>query len=282
MSGFRLPRPNLRRISLFVALLCLGLATRAAAVTVSPSALFIDSRSQTGTLILFNGGTRPEEVEVTFAFGYPISDANGTVNVELRDTAPAGEPSIVPWMRAFPRRMVLQPGQRQVLRVLVQPPATLPEGEYWGRVLVRSRGGQPPIEQTSGDVRVQLNVETVIATAVMFRKGTMTTGLGVTAASAEMKDDQVEVTFDVARQGVAAYLGRVRAQLVGPDGRVAGEVEDALAVYRTLRRRFVFALPAGALRTGYTVRYTFDTERPDLPATGPVKAPPVTGTLPVR
>lgn len=281
MSGFRLPGPNLRRIAVLAVLLCLGLATRAAAVTVSPSALFIDSRSQTGTLTLYNGGTLPEEIEVSFAFGYPVSDVNGTVNVALRDTAPAGEPSIVPWLRAFPRRMVLQPGQRQVLRVLVQPPATLAPGEYWGRILVRSRGGQPPIEQTSGDVRVQLNVETVIATALLFRKGPVATGLAVKSARAEVVRDTVQATFDMERQGSAAYLGRVRAQLVGPDGRVASEVEDAIAVYRSLRRRFTFPLPRGA-RAGYRIRYTFDTERPDLPANGPVRAPAVTGTLSIE
>ena len=282
MSGFPLPRPDFRRIALLVALLLAGLATRAAAVTVSPSALFIDSRSRTGTLTLYNGGILPEEVEVSFAFGYPVSDSVGTINVELRDTASSGEPSIVPWLRAFPRRLVLQPGQRQVLRVLVQPPADLAEGEYWGRVLVRARGGQPPIEQTNGDVRVQLNVETVIATALMFRKGAVQTGITVQDARAETTPQGVQLTVDVARQGTAAYLGRVRAQLVAPDGRVQAEVEDAVAVYRTLRRRFVFPAPDGGLRPGYTVRYTFDTERPDLPAAGPVRAAPVAGAVAVR
>jgi hypothetical protein len=147
-------------------------------------------------------------VEVSFAFGYPVSDSAGTINVELRDSAAAGEPSIVPWLRAFPRRLVLQPGQRQVLRVLVQPPADLAEGEYWGRVLVRARGGQPPIEQTNGDVRVQLNVETVIATALMFRKGAVETGITVSDARAEATPEGVQLTVDVARQGTAAYLGR--------------------------------------------------------------------------
>lgn len=282
MSGFPIPRLHLPRAAVLAVLLLAGLATHAAAVTVSPSALFIDARSRTGTLTLYNGGTLPEEVEVSFAFGYPVSDANGTINVELRDTAAAGEPSIVPWLRAFPRRLVLQPGQRQVLRVLVQPPADLPEGEYWGRVLVRSRGGQPPIEQTRGDVRVQLNVETVIATALMFRKGPVETGISVGEAAAETVPEGVQFTVDMARGGNAAYLGRLRAQLVGPDGRVRSEVEDAVAVYRTLRRRFVFPTPDGGLPPGSTVRYTLDTERPDLPAAGPVKAPPVAGTVPVR
>ncbi|MDQ3555878.1 MAG: hypothetical protein M3409_03750 [Gemmatimonadota bacterium] len=277
----RLQLATLLRALLLAPLLCLGATERAAAVTVSPTALYIDSQSRSGTLILFNGGSLPEELEISFAFGYPTSDASGAISVELRDSAAAGEPSAVPWLRAFPRRLVLKPGQRQVLRILVQPPAALADGEYWGRVLVRSRGGQPPIEQAQGEVRVQLNVETVIATALMFRKGPVHTGLSVREARAERTDDGVQLTLDVERQGNAAYLGRVRAQLLSPDGAVYAEVEDALAVYRALRRRFVLPLPAAA-PAGFTVRYTFDTERPDLPPSGPLRAAPVTAVLPVR
>ena len=265
------------------ALAALAPAGRAAAVTVSPTALFIDARSPTGTLTLYNSGTRAEELEISFAFGYPRSDESGVIRVELVDTAAAGEPSIVPFLRAFPRRLVLEPGQRQTLRVLVQPPADLAPGEHWGRVLVRSRGGQAPIEQSQGDVRMQINVETVVATAVMFRKGEVATGVSVPAASAEAAEGGVQLTLDLERRGTAAYLGLVRAQLVAPDGSIASEAEDAVAVYRSLRRRFLLPLPAGATSAaGYTVRWSVSSDRPDLPATGYVKAEPVTGTAPVR
>jgi P pilus assembly chaperone PapD len=139
-------------------------AQPAAAVSVSPIALYLDQATRTGTLTLYNPGALAEEVEIGFAFGYPVSDSAGNVSVPLFDTSPAGEPSAVEWMRAFPRRLRLEPGQRQVVRVMAQPPAGLANGEYWARVLVRSRGGQPPIEQTQGAVTLQLNVETVVET----------------------------------------------------------------------------------------------------------------------
>ncbi|CAA9295811.1 MAG: hypothetical protein AVDCRST_MAG68-270 [uncultured Gemmatimonadetes bacterium] len=262
--------------------LALGLAEPAGAVTVSPTALFIDARSPSATLTLYNGGTIAEELEVSFAFGYPVTDSAGRVMVELRDTAAAGEPSLLPYLRAFPRRLTLQPGQRQTVRVMVQPPASLAPGEYWGRVMVRARGGQPPIEQTQGNVRMQLSVETVVATAVLFRKGAVDTGVRLAGATAERVADGVQMTFDVERTGGAVWLGRIAAQLVGPDGRVVGETGDQVALYRSMRLRFTVALPPGAPRTGYTVRYTLDNERPDLPTPGQLTAPPVTGTLAIR
>ena len=274
-----LSRTRLRAaaLALVCALLPMG---RAWAVTVSPTALFIDSRSPTGTLTLYNNGDRPEELEVKFAFGYPVSDAAGTVNVVLVDTAATGEPSAVPWLRAFPRRLVLQPGQRQTLRVLVQAPPTLANGEYWGRVVVHSRGGQAPVEQAQGGVRMQLEVETAIATAVLFRKGEVATGMAVSGAGASLAEGGVDFSLDLQRQGGAAFLGRVRVEVLAPGGRVVAETEDAVAVYRTLRRRYILPLPAGTRTEGLSVRYLVDTERPDLPS-GALQAAPVTGTIPV-
>jgi P pilus assembly chaperone PapD len=279
-SAFLSFRSAGRSLGLALALVA-GLAGRAAAVSVSPTAVFIDSRSPTGTLTLYNGGSRPEEIEVSFAFGYPESDSTGALHTVLRDTAAEGEPSIIQYMRVFPRRMTLAPGQRQTLRLLVQAPAALADGEYWGRVVVRARGGQPPIEQVQGDVRAQLDVQTVVATAVLYRKGAVRSGIAVRSAKAQAAAQGVQVEFDVERQGNAVFLGRVLAELVAANGQVVGQVEDAVAVYRGLHVKYTIPLPAGAARTGYTVRYTFDTERPDLPSVGPIKAPAVTGTAPV-
>lgn len=276
------PTRTAARAALLAGLLTGAAAGHAHAVTVSPTALFIDSRSPTGTLTLANTGTLPEEIEISFGFGYPVTDQEGNVRVELVDAAPEGEPAATAWLRAFPRRLMLQPGQRQVIRILVEPPTGLPDGEYWGRVLVRSRGGQPPIEQTSGNVQMQIGIETVFATALLFRKGPVQTGLAVRGAEVRTAGDAVEVTLDVQRQGNAAFLGRVRAELVDASGRVVQQVEDALAVYRDYRVRLRVPLPAGAQAAGHTVRYVLDTERPDLPPGGPLPIQPVTGTVALR
>ncbi len=268
-----------RAVALAALLLAFG-ARPAAAVSVSPIAVYLDQNTRTATLTLYNSGALPEEVEIGFAFGYPVSDSAGNVSVPLADTAGPGEPSAVSWMRAFPRRLTLEPGQRQVVRVMAEPPAGLADGEYWARVLVRSRGGQPPIEQTQGAVTLQLNVETVVVAAASFRKGTVSTGVAVAEPRTIRAPQGVFLQVDLSRQGNAAYLGRVRAELLAPDGSVLAEATDELAVYHRLRRRFLLPF-AGTPGPGYRVRYTFETVRPDLPPGGVVRAENVTGTVAV-
>jgi P pilus assembly chaperone PapD len=264
-----------------VALLALS-APPLQAVTVSPTAVYISSRSPSALLTLINTGTRPEEIELSLGFGYPVSDTAGVLRVDIVDVAPGGEPSLTSYLRVFPRRLVLQPGQRQVVRVMVTMPAAAADGEYWGRVLVKSRGGEPPIEQNQGDVRMQLSLETTFATAVFFHKGEVTTGVTVPSAAARRAGDSVQFTIDLKREGNGAFLGRVRAELVSASGATVAEVEDVVAVYRSLRRRFLLRtaspLPAGA----YTVRYLVDTERPDLPSKGPTRAEALRGSVEVR
>lgn len=275
------PSARVPRVLLLLLALSLGSAVYAGAVAVSPVAVYIDSRSRTGTLTLFNPGSLPEEIQIDFAFGYPVSDAEGNVSVPIYDSAPAGEPSAVAWTRAFPRRLVLEPGQRQVVRVVVEPPPNLPEGEYWARALVRSRGGQPPIEERSGNVAVEVAVETVVIVAVNYRNGSVRTGLEIVGAEATTAADTVQATIDFRRVGNAAFLGRLQAELLDGSGRAVAKNEEVLAVYKTIRRRVSLAPPAGAAGP-FKIRFTMDADRSDLPPGGPLPVERRVYEVPVR
>jgi hypothetical protein len=249
------------------------------AVSVSPMSVFMSHTNRTGTITLYNPNPLPEEIEITFAFGYPQSDSAGDVTVPLAETAPAGEPSAVPWLRAFPRRLVLQPGQQQVVRILAQPPAGIEDGEYWSRILVIATGGRPPVEQqVQPDVRVAISMRTIIVASLNYRKGRLSTGITMTDASAVQGTDGLHVTLDMARQGEAAYLGRIRIELLDAAGTVVHEEEDILSVYRTLRRRFTMPGMGHVTR----VRYTLDTDRPELGQSNVITAPTVSGLIEVR
>jgi P pilus assembly chaperone PapD len=277
-SRFRLVS-LLRSAAPALVLILLG-AREAAAVSVSPTALYIDSRTRTGVLTLHNPGTLPEEVTIDFAYGYPQSDTAGNIAVAVTREPAAGEPSAMGWMRAFPRRLLLQPGQRQVVRVMVEPPAGLAEGEYWARVLITSKGGQPPIEQAQGDQVLHLEVQTTLVMAANYRNGDVRTGVSVASAAARRTGTEVQLQLDLERTGNAAFLGSLRADLLDARGNVVGSAFDDLAVYRTMRRRLAIAVPEGTAGP-LQLRMTINTERDDLPAGGALPAPPLTQTVPV-
>ncbi len=85
------------------------------AILVAPHAVFMDHRSRTGQVFLVNTGDSPEEVSIELKYGYPATDSTGTVFIRLIDQPDSTEPSAAAWIKAYPRRAVLAPGQRQVV-----------------------------------------------------------------------------------------------------------------------------------------------------------------------
>jgi hypothetical protein len=272
----RVRRRRLVVAVLVVAALSAGSAALVRAVSVSPMSVFMNHSTRTGTITLYNPNPLPEEIDIAFAFGYPVSDSLGEVTVPLTETGPPGEPSAVEWLRAFPRRLVLEPGQQQVVRILAQPPADLPDGEFWARVLITATGGRPPVEQqVQPDVRVAISMRTIVVASLNYR---LTTGLDVTAAEFVRTAGGPQLTLDLSRTGSAAWLGMIRVQALDAANRVVAEEEDVISVYRSLRRRFVFADAPGAVR----VRYLLETERPELGQSNIITSPAVTGIVDLR
>ncbi|MFC1661422.1 hypothetical protein ACFL3S_08245 [Gemmatimonadota bacterium] len=250
-------------------------------VGVSPTALFLHRGERSSRLILFNQGDRPVEVEISFAFGYATSDSAGRVTVPLSDTAPPGEPSLTPYLRAFPQRLRLQPGQRGAVRVLVQAPPDLPSGEYWARVLVSSTGAQIPVEQRVGQSTITLNMKSVIAVAANYRHGPVGTSLEVESAEATAEKEEVRLLLDLARGGNAAWLGRVEARIVDGRGLEMGRTVQDVAVYRPLRWGVTIPLERPLDGDGYIVQYVLSTVRPDEDREDILSAPAVRGSVPV-
>ena len=260
-------------------LLGLLVPTVAQAVTVWPTTVFIDSRTRTATLTLSNTGLRAEEIEIDFSYGVPVADENGSVRVVFLDSAGLMQRSIVGHVRAFPRRLRLEPGQTQVVRLLVQPPEGLLDGEYWARVMVASVGGQPPIQQQTGNVTMEITVRTVIAVGLYYRQGQTETSLAVSEARAERAQGLVSLYLSLDRGGNAAFLGRVVTEVVNAGGDVVATHVEQLAVHEDMLWRVDIPLPDGVvIGPGHSVRYTVEAVREGA-GDGLLQIDPVRGTV---
>jgi hypothetical protein len=166
--------------------------------------------------------------------------------------------------------VVLQPGQRQTVRLLARPPADLPDGEYWSRVLVASRPlpREEDLAEVEGHagVRVGLNLATRTIISLNYRKGPVATGLAVDQLRAQLGQDAVSASMELERQGDAAWLGQVEAVLLDPQGEELQRWHQALAVYDDHRRVLRFPLDAPREAGPYTLSLTYSTDRGDLPA----------------
>ena len=254
-------------------------------VMVAPHAVFIDHRVRSGSVLLYNPGTEPVEVAISTIFGYPITDSLG--QIKLDTLATDSSVSALAWIQAFPRRLTVAPRERQTIRLLARPPAGLPDGEYWLRLVIAAQAGRVPITGVSDTTAIQvgltLEVRTIIG--VNYRKGPVMTGVSLSEVRAQLVGDSLITRAKLERHGNAAFIGVIRETLVDSTGaihrqRVGDSVvttfQSPIGVYRTMAPRLGSAIPRPGLPPGrYWLRYEVVAERDDLDPTVVLKAPAV-------
>jgi hypothetical protein len=273
MSGRRFASRTLR-IATAAALLLAVSPLVSGAVLVAPHAVFISHQQRTGQLTLANPGDQAEEVEIDLVFGYPATDSAGNPYVELMEQPGPEHPSAAGWIRAFPRRMRLEPGQRQVVRLLANPPADLADGEHWSRLIVTSRRAVPIAVAADSALRAGITLELRTIISVTYRKGQPETGVALRDLRGAVSGDSLIAWVSLAREGNAAYLGSVAFEVYDEVEDVVREWNIPVAVYYELNRRFALSLedlPPGA----YRVRFELSTAREDIPQGNILPAPPI-------
>lgn len=278
------PRALLRRCRTpLLALSMLGLApVLADAILVSPHALFVTHEQRTSEIYLVNQGDVAEEVTVEFQFGYPATDSAGQIMMLLVPEPPADAPSAAGWLRAFPRQARVEPGQRQRVRIRANPPVDLPDGEYWSRIVVTSRGAEQPVA-VAGDTAVKAGITLQLRTitSLTYRKGVVSTGIGLDDFHAESEADTLAAWVGLTRSGSGAFLGTVLLELRDAASALVRSWSTPVAVYYAVLRRF--PLETDGLAPGrYTLRLLVSTDRQDIDQRYVLPAEPIERTLEVE
>jgi len=257
-------------------------ALAAQGVMVAPHAVYIDHRTRSGSVLLYNPGTEPVEVTISTMFGYPVTDSTGAIVLRTVEQPDSTLPSALAWIQAFPRRLTVGPRERQTIRLLARPPVALGDGEYWLRLVIAAQAGRVPItgvgDTTAIQVGLTLEVRTIIG--VNYRKGPVTTGLALSQLRAQVVGDSLITRSRLERRGNAAFVGTVRGTLVDSTGAAKAAFATPLGVYITMEPRI--AAVVGKLPRGrYWLRYEVAAEREDLDAAVVLRAPAVRDSVQV-
>jgi len=232
--------PNQRWGFLFLIVFFLALAGNAiSGVLVAPTVVFISDKGRTGRMEVQNPTNEPREISIHFSYGLPISDSLGNVSVAMQDTGITDPRSAVDWVKAFPKKLVIQPNATQVVRLVANPPANLPDGEYWARIVVRSQEGETNIPAPTAEGAITTKLNMIMQTAIMlkYRKGAITSQIELKGARAVQNDSLVMVTIDLTSTGSASYVGTLGCRLLDADKKELVQQRCDLAVYRDLKRR---------------------------------------------
>jgi P pilus assembly chaperone PapD len=250
-------------------------------VVVAPHAVYLDHRTRSTALILYNPGADPAEVTISSFYGYPVTDSLGHFMLQVPDSVDASMPSATAWIEAFPRRMTIAPLQRQTVRLLARPPQGLADGEYWSRIVIAAKGGSVQVASAdSNGIQIGLSLEVRTIIPLIYRKGAQQTGVTLSGLRAEPVGDSVAVRLHLERQGTAAYIGTARGTLLSAKGASVSSFQQPVAVYYDAEP--VFLLPRVGVPAGsYRLRVELASDRTDILPELLLRAPPVRDSIEV-
>jgi P pilus assembly chaperone PapD len=246
-----------------------------AQVLVAPTTLVLSPQNRFGTYMVTNRTDVAQEVTVDFRFGFPASDSLGNLFMQYQDSAAAARYSMAGWAKAYPRAFILPPGQQQVVRLTVKPPAGIDPGTYWSRIVTTSTPQTPPPDTAANGVATRLVFRLEQVTTVMYRHGEATTGVALEELRTRPGSaGAVHVFANLRRQGNSPFLGTATLRILDANGAVVLEVPESLALYFDQVKRF--DVPAGALQHGsYVAEVGVIAQRSDIPRRDLLRAPPV-------
>ena len=118
-------------------------------ILVAPVKLEFEGRTRSGTFKVLNRDS--EVVHYRIAFAPLIAKDKGK---DAKD-----------WVRFSPRRISLNPGEHQTVRVVVRKPLDLTAGEYTARILIQAI---PPVREkpTEPPDKIQVNLDIVYGVSI--------------------------------------------------------------------------------------------------------------------
>jgi P pilus assembly chaperone PapD len=240
-------------------------STADAQISVAPLAYEMGTTKRNTEMFIANNSNSAQEVIIEARYGIPNNLEDGSVGIVFPDSLNGSEQNAAEWIRFFPRRLQLNPGEQQTVRMLVQPPANLPDGEYWSRIVVSQEPISASPDDTTAGLVARLNVRIQTVLGFLYRHGTVSTGIEASVNSVEALADAFVVKFDTRRLGNAAFLGQLDLTLKDANGAIVGNANEIVTVYDPLV--YTIRIPLTNPLTGsFTWDANFNTRRtiPDI------------------
>ncbi len=262
------PQRLLRLAPVLAAIVIPALPSPAAAqLMIAPTRVVLAGTERSTELILVNKGDEQTAFRIDVENRRMRSDGALETVTETR----SGELFAADMIRFSPRRVVLDPGARQSLRVAVTVPAGLAPGEYRSHLRLMSAptsaGAATPTASDANDgaLSIQLIAVRSITIPVIVRVGALNASASVDSAALTNKPDNLMV-IKLTRAGTRSTYGDLRLTIAGEANPVYNV--RGIAIYTpNTDRDVLLPLPADikAKLVGRDVRIDYVSSDPQAP-----------------
>lgn len=252
-----------------------------AQVSIAPTNIFLSENSKFGTLLVMNNSNESQEISIETTFGYFVTDEEGNKTTSYEDSVLAQKYSIADEIRAFPKNFVLQPGQRQVVRLRILASDKETDATYWARIKTISQAESAPIE-LSDDQAIGANIGVVVTqvSGVFYKVGNTTTNISINEIEiGKLTNQELQLKTKINKGGNSPFLGSIITKIL-KNGEVVASKFISTSFYVDGIHSDVIDI--SNLEPGqYQVEVTFETRRSDISSNDLVQMEPETATTTV-
>lgn len=263
----------------FLRILLILIASTVAAtaqVAVLPPVVYIDPATNSGTTNLQNQGNIPKEVNISFADGFINYDNNGEAFLDTTNKK-FQKYSIKPYVKVFPKKILIPPFGQQTIRFFANPPGNLSEGTYWTRLVIDARDPKKQIDSLRGQqnsIQMDFRLNVRSNSIVVFPKGNCNAVLKIAKHSIKTVGDNVNLYVDFEKTGNSPVWGTSVIEIKDPSGNIIINEKIPTQLYQNNKVKFSFA--KNFFRSGnYTFKITVNNERDEVPENFRIKFSPV-------
>lgn len=262
--------------------LCLSAQLADAQVSIAPTTLYTDPNG-ISTFYITNPSSTPQEVTVSFVFGYPDYNDLGELRMIYEDPEKDLQWGLGTRLRVFPRSFILGAKKQQVVRLQVMPDPTKPDGMYFSRVKITSNiqaSDIDAIEEEGVAMRVNFKFDQILA--VFHKQGTVNTSLKLGKTTYSKEGDKLHVISEFQRGGNAPFIGTAHLILRDPQNQIVAEQRQTTALYFDALHKVTLELPTDLILGDYDLEVNYRTERNDINPNDLVKSEPIRRIIRVK
>ena len=228
-------------ILLLIVLTSISLKTMAQGdLLIAPMRIVFEGNKQKEELSLVNIGKDTATYSVSF-LQYNMTEEGSFKTINKTDSA---QMFADPYLRVFPRKVVLAPNEAQVVRVQYIKNSEMADGEYRSHLYFRAANYQPLGISSLKDtamMAVKLTPVFGLSIPIIIRKGESKLNVNLSNLNVSMQSDSIpNLKFTVNRTGNISVFGNFVVEFVPANGKtIEIGALNGISVYTNINRRNV-------------------------------------------
>lgn len=255
----------MKNILLFCILLIFFINNLHSQIGMYPQAVFLDTKHRSSNIKVLNSSKEPKEISISFKFGYSGYDSLGSNRMISGDSLPEAKFSAVPYVKVYPKKLILQPDEEQIIRFMIGNTSELSDGTYYCRIFLESKN--PPgdlVTEVSEKIQSKIEIQFTLVAALILQKGKRDCSLNLSTTGVRTDSANVYILVNMEHLGNSPFLGTSEIDVYDMEGNLVSSKKEMTPVYFSAIKAFTF--PKEKFTKGkYQVEITMSNEHKDVP-----------------